>query len=194
MTEWNFADVWEIVAAERPDHPALDQGADRRTWSVFDRRADALAAGMLAAGVDRQARVAQYLYNDPPYLESLFAAFKAGLVPVNTNYRYGADELTYLWNDADASVVVYDHTFADRVAEVRDRVPTVRLWLQVGGGDVPPWAVAYEDLAGAGPPDGPVRAPWGRSGDDHLFIYTGGTTGMPKGVMWRQDDLWVSVR
>lgn len=191
MTAWNFADVWEAVAAERADQAAIDQGERRLTWADVDRRADGVAQALLDAGLGHQARVAQYLYNGPEYLESLFAAFKAGMVPVNTNYRYGDEELTYLWDDADAEAVVYGHQFVDTVARVRSRAPGVRLWIQVGGeDDVPEWAVPYEKVAGAAPA-GPVRGPWGRSGDDLLFIYTGGTTGMPKGVMWRQDDLWV---
>jgi fatty-acyl-CoA synthase len=190
VTSWNFADVWEVVAAERADLPAIDQGDVRLTWADLDRRADAVARTLLDAGLGRQARVAEYLYNGPAYLETLYASFKAGLVPVNTNYRYAADELTYLWNDADAEAVVYDHRFVETVERVRGQVPGVRLWLQVGGEVVPDWAASYEEAA-ATPAAGPVTSPWGRSGDDLLFIYTGGTTGMPKGVMWRQDDLWV---
>lgn len=210
MTDWNFADTWEEVARHRPDAPALIQGPLTVTWADLDRRADALAAGMLAAGVGPQGRVAQYLYNGPAYIESVVAAFKAGLVPVNTNYRYTAAELFYLWDNADVDVVVFDRSFTGVVEEVRTRLPRVRAWVLVDGAApaaaVPGWAVAYEALAGADrngadhagaapPPDaGPaegLRAPWGRSGDDLLLIYTGGTTGMPKGVMWRQDDLWV---
>ncbi|MGI8750902.1 MAG: AMP-binding protein [Acidimicrobiales bacterium] len=190
MTAWNFADVWEVVAAERADLPAIDQGSTHLTWSAFDQRADALAAMLVNVGVGRQARVAQYLYNGPAYLESVFASFKAGLVPVNTNYRYAADELVYLWDDADVKVVIFDADFSERVDAVRGRLPRVRAWVRVGGSDpLPQWAMAYDDVI-ATPVADPVRAPWGRSGDDLLFIYTGGTTGMPKGVMWRQDDLW----
>ena len=190
MTSWNFADVWEVVASERADLPAIDQGDIRLTWGDVDRRADGMARTLLDAGLGHQSRVAEYLYNGPAYLETLYGAFKAGMVPVNTNYRYADDELTYLWDDADAEAVVFDHGFAATVERVRERVPGVRLWIQVGGDDVPPWAVPYEKVVAAGG-DGPVRGPWGRSGDDLLFVYTGGTTGMPKGVMWRQDDLWV---
>jgi acyl-CoA synthetase (AMP-forming)/AMP-acid ligase II len=190
VTAWNFADVWEVVAEERADLPAIDQDQRRLTWAGLGRRADGIARALLDAGLGHQARVAQYLYNGPEYLESLFGAFKAGMVPVNTNYRYADDELAYLWGDADAEAVVYGHQFTATIERIRHRVPSVRLWLQVGGDEVPGWAAPYEQAA-EGAPGGPVRGPWGRSGDDLLFIYTGGTTGMPKGVMWRQDDLWV---
>jgi 3-oxocholest-4-en-26-oate---CoA ligase len=189
MTEFAFADIWEAVAAARDDAPAQVQGARRLSWAELDRRADALAAALLATGVRRQDKVANYLYNGPEYIEAFFAAVKAGLVPVNTNYRYGVEELAYLWDNADAATVVFDAAFTTLVDEVRKRLPKVRLWIRVGeGGGCPPWAVAYEELATA-PVDGPVRAPWGRSPDDHIFIYTGGTTGLPKGVMWRQGTL-----
>ena len=96
MGNWNFADMWEVVADDLPDAPCLIHGEDRRTWSEVDRRADGVAQHLLDAGLARQQAVAQYLYNCPEYLESMYAAFKAAFVPVNTNYRYTADELLYL--------------------------------------------------------------------------------------------------
>ncbi|HSS11348.1 MAG TPA: AMP-binding protein [Acidimicrobiales bacterium] len=192
MSRWNFADVWEVVADMRPDAPAVVQGSRQYSWADFDRRADGIAAGLLGFGVKRQTSVAQYLYNCPEYLETVYAAFKAGLVPVNTNYRYVDDELAYLWDNADVAVVVFHGAFAERVASVRPRVPEVRAWLWVddGSGPCPEWAVPYEDLASSNPAQPPTRAPWGRSPDDLYLLYTGGTTGLPKGVMWRQDDLF----
>jgi acyl-CoA synthetase (AMP-forming)/AMP-acid ligase II len=190
MTEFAFADVWEAVAEARGDRTAQVQGARRFSWADLDRRADALAAALLASGARRQDKVANYLYNGPEYMEAFFAALKAGLVPVNTNYRYRADELAYLWTNADAVAVVFDAAFTPLVDAVRSRVPEVRLWVRVGGdpADCPTWAIAYDYLVSR-EVAGPVRAPWGRSPDDQIFIYTGGTTGMPKGVMWRQGTL-----
>jgi len=193
VAEFAFADVWEAVAQARGDAPAQVQGVRRFTWTELSRRADALATAFLAAGVSRQDKVANYLYNGPEYVEAFFGTLKAGLVPVNTNYRYGPDELTYLWDNADAVAVVFDASFTELVDQVRPRVPAVRLWLRVGGdaADCPSWAIPYEDVASK-EVDGPVRAPWGRGPDDQIFIYTGGTTGMPKGVMWRQGTLGTS--
>ena len=96
MPGWNFADVWEIVTQQVPDAPAQVQGDRRITWRQFDQRANGVARALLDAGVREQDKVAQYLYNGPEYLESMFATFKAGLSPVNTNYRYLDDELVYL--------------------------------------------------------------------------------------------------
>ena len=122
----------------------------------------------------------------------MFAAFKAGLASVNTNYRYAADELVYLWDNADAVAVVFHGTFAERIEQIRAQAAGIRTWLWVddGSGPCPDWAVP---LRGRPPPRAPTStssAPWGRSGDHLLLLYTGGTTGMPKGVMWRQDDLF----
>ena len=92
MPGWNIAEVWEAVADVQPDAPAQVHRDRRLTWKEFDRRADGVAAAFLELGVERQDKVAQYLYNGPEYLESLYGAWKAGLVPVNTNYRYTDDE------------------------------------------------------------------------------------------------------
>ncbi len=198
MAGWNFADVWETVADTIPDAPAQRQGDRVITWGEMDRRADGLARTILDSGTDatptqEQDKVALYVHNGPEYLETVFAAFKAGLVPVNTNYRYADAELTYLWDNADAVAVVFHGTFSDRIAGIRDQVPGVRLWLWVddGSGPCPDWALPYEEAAAT--PTERVVAPWGRSGDHILMLYTGGTTGMPKGVMWRQRDLFVAI-
>ncbi|MCO8127083.1 AMP-binding protein [Acidimicrobiia bacterium EGI L10123] len=189
MPGWNFADAWETVAETLPDAPALLHGDLVRSWSDFDARADGVAAALLEAGVTEGTSVAQYLTNRPEYLEAVFAAFKLGLAPVNTNYRYVEDELLYLWDNADSSAVVFEGQFTERIEHIRDRVPDVRVWLWVddGHGECPDWATPYEAAATSGA--GRTSAAWGRSGDSLYLLYTGGTTGMPKGVMWRNDDL-----
>ncbi len=192
VTGWNFADVWEALAGKFPDAPAQVHRDHRWTWAELSRRADGVARFLLDRGAQHQDKVAQYLYNCPEYLESVFACFKAGLVPVNTNYRYLDDELVYLWDNADAVAVVFHGTFAERIEGLRHRVPRIATWLWVddGSGPCPAWAVPYEQAAATEPPARPVRGPRGRSGDDLFLLYTGGTTGMPKGVMWRQDDIF----
>ncbi|HTQ01656.1 MAG TPA: AMP-binding protein [Casimicrobiaceae bacterium] len=189
--EWNFADVWETVAETVAGATAQVHGDRRCDWRAFDRRADGIAARLLDAGLARHDKVALYLYNTPEYLETAFAVMKAALVPVNTNYRYRHDELHYLWDNADAAAVVFDGEFVESVDALRAQCAKVRLWLHVGRGrtSCPPWAASYEDAAVA---SGRGLPPWGRSGDDPIFIYTGGTTGRPKGVMWRQHDLYMA--
>ena len=193
MAGWNFADVWETVADTAPDAPAQVQGDRQIAWGALDRRADGIARTLLDAGAVEQDKVALYLHNCPEYLETVFACFKAGLVPVNTNYRYADDELSYLWDNADAIAVVFHGAFAGRIDHIRDRVPGVVTWLWVddGSGACPGWATPYETAAQAA--TGRTQAPWGRRGDHILMLYTGGTTGMPKGVMWRQQDLFVAL-
>jgi len=186
----SFADVWEAVADAIPDAQALVHGDRRVTWSQFDRRADGIAQTLLDSGVVQGDKVAQYLYNCPEYLESLFGIVKVGCAPVNTNYRYTDDELVYLWDNADAVAVVFHGTFTETIERIRSKVPDVRLWLWVDdeSGPCPSWATPYETAAAAA--SGRVVPPWGRSGDDLYILYTGGTTGMPKGVMWRQGDIF----
>jgi len=193
VSDWNYAEVWEAVADAQPDQPAVVQGGRTVSWAEFDGRADGVARWLLELGAAHQDKVALYLTNCVEYLESTFAATKAGLVPVNTNYRYVDDELAYLWDNADAVAVVFHGSFAERAARVRPRVPRVRGWLWVddASGPCPDWATPYEEAAKA--PTARVRAPWGRGGDDLIMLYTGGTTGMPKGVMWRQDDLFARL-
>jgi acyl-CoA synthetase (AMP-forming)/AMP-acid ligase II len=190
MSGWNFADVWETVAEQIPDAPCQAQGDRRLTWAETDRRANGIAATLLDRGATEQDKVAQYLYNGPEYIESMFGAFKAGLVPINTNYRYMDDELVYLWDNADCVAVVFHGVFTDTIERIRDRVPRVVTWLWVDDdhAECPDWAIPYEEAANSH--DERVVPPWGRNGDQLLMTYTGGTTGMPKGVMWRQDDLF----
>ncbi|GAA5233187.1 AMP-binding protein [Verticiella sediminum] len=190
--EWNFADVWEAIAATTPEAIAQVHGQERITWQQFDAAADGIAHALLEAGVQRQDKVALYLRNGPAYLQSAFGCMKAGLVPVNTNYRYREEELHYLWDNADAVAVVFHGEFTETIEAIRARCRKVRLWIHVDDGTFPcpAWAQSYASLAHAAVQR--ARAPWGRSGDDIILIYTGGTTGRPRGVMWRQHDLYMA--
>ncbi len=185
----NFADLWNAYAQRIPERAAQIHRGVEQDWATFRARAVALGTALVAAGARRQDKVAIYLHNSPHYLEALYAAFTASLVPVNTNYRYTSEELAYLWDNSDAAIVVFHGVFAEHCAEARPRLPGVRLWAWVddGSGPCPEWAVPYEELAGSR--QDTLEVPWERSEDDLLLLYTGGTTGMPKGVMWRQADL-----
>jgi acyl-CoA synthetase (AMP-forming)/AMP-acid ligase II len=135
----------------------------------------------------RQSKVAVYLHNCPQFLVAYLGAFKAALVPVNVNFRYAASELFYLFDNSDAEAVVFDVSFAPKLEQVRARLPQVKLWLAVGEG-APAWASSFDALAQR-TSEQQLDVPWDRSADDLLLLYTGGTTGSPKGVMWRQEDL-----
>jgi 3-oxocholest-4-en-26-oate---CoA ligase len=181
MPGWNFADVWEVVAECVPDAPAQVKGDRVVAWGDFDRRADGIAKAFLDAGVEHGDKAVHYLYNGPEYLESMFAMFKVGLAPVNTNYRYTEDELVYLWDNADAVAVVFHGAFVDTIERIRDRVPGVKVWLWIddGSGPCPAWATPYEDAAASATER--TVAPWGRDGDDLLLLYTGGRRACRRG-------------
>ena len=188
---WVYADCWETIAAVQPDEPALLQGDRVVSWGGMDAQADAVARDLLASGLTRQSKVGVLLYNCPEFMVGCYAAFKAGSAPFNVNYRYGSEELFYLLENADAEALVFHAEFAERLEPIRARLPLMKRWIAVAqpGVAVPAWAEAYEAVADREGDRG-VRGPWGRSEDDLLIIYTGGTTGMPKGVMWRQGDLF----
>lgn len=176
---WNYGDLLDGCGEVRaPDTPALIHGDRVITWGELTTRSNNLALGMLEMGAVPGDKVAIYLRNCPEYMETLVACYKARLVPVNVNYRYRDDELHYIFENSDAAITVYEPEFADSVAALSPRLPKLQ-WLEVGS--------SYDALAtvGDGAPLDIVR-----SGDDMLFIYTGGTTGMPKAVMWRQEDMW----
>jgi len=187
MPDWNIATVFESIADTIGERDALVQGATRRTWAAFDERAARFAGALDALGVTPDAKVALYLYNGNEFLECMYGTMKARAVHVNVNYRYLAEELEYLLENSDAEVLVFHGALAEPVAAVRDRLPRLRAVVQVDdGAPLLSGALAYEDLLAAHEPTPRVA----RSGDDLWFLYTGGTTGMPKGVMWRAEDLY----
>ncbi len=186
----NLADIWEALADRIGDHTAQIHGERQTTFREFEARAAKLAGALAAAGVKPGSKVAMFLYNANEYLETAFAALKLRAVPVNVNYRYLEDELHYLLENSDAEAVVYHGALAGRIETVRERLPNLKLLVQVtthddDRRDVLAGAREYEALLA----ESEAAARIGRSGDDHLFLYTGGTTGMPKGVMWRQSAL-----
>lgn len=187
---WNYGDILDGVGKVVPeDRPALIHGERVTTWADFNRRTNNLARRFLNRGLQAGDKVAFYMRNRPAYSEVLGACFKARLVHVNVNYRYVDEELRYILDNSDSRIVVYDAEFADHVRALRPALPDVGLWVEVTDDEQPAvdFAVSYEALAEIG--DGEPLS-LHRSGDDLLFLYTGGTTGMPKGVMWAHDDLW----
>jgi 3-oxocholest-4-en-26-oate---CoA ligase len=186
---WNYGDILDAVDASTPgDRPALIHGDRVTSWAAFTTRTNNLANALLENGAKQGDKIAFYLRNCPEYSEGIAAAFKARLTHVNVNYRYVDHELIYLLDNADATVVIYGAEFAHHVETIREALPAVRQWIEVDDGfPTTPDATSYESLAreGSGKPLEISRSP-----DDLLFLYTGGTTGMPKGVMWRHQDLW----
>ena len=132
--ETHYATIWESIADEIPDEVALVHGSTRRTWAEYDERAARLAAAYSAAGLGHDSKVGLYLYNGNEYLEAQFGAFKMRGVPINVNYRYLDDELWYLLDNADAEALVFHASLGDRVARVVDRLPKLRLLVEVDDG------------------------------------------------------------
>jgi acyl-CoA synthetase (AMP-forming)/AMP-acid ligase II len=174
---YNLADLWEAVLPKVADRTALVVDEWVSTYAQLDERGNRLADHLAGLGVGPGDHVGCYLYNGPEYMETMLAAFKLRAVPVNVNYRYVADELRYLCADAELKVLVHDVEFADRVDAIRGDLPALVATLSTGND--------YEDALAAGSPE---RKAIDRSNDDHYIVYTGGTTGMPKGVVWRQED------
>ncbi|MEU7147877.1 acyl-CoA synthetase [Streptomyces sp. NPDC045456] len=199
--EYNLADLFESVVDTVPgrealvflDHPGT--GAERRlTYGELDRAANRLAHHLRDHGVTPGSHVGLHLYNGVEYLQTLYACLKIRAVPVNVNYRYVEDELAYLYQDADLVALVFDAEFTGRVAAALPRADRLRHLVRVGAppAGAPEPAVApvpFTDAEASGS-SGRDFAP--RSGGDRLVIYTGGTTGMPKGVLWRHEDIFFS--
>src|SRR3989344_1189710 len=188
MTEWNFGDILDAIEPVLPPAaPVLIHGDRSITWPEMGGRSNNLARALRDRGIEPGAKVAFYMRNRPEYGEAMAACFKARLTHVNINYRYKPDEVHYIFDDSDAEVIVYSSEFRDCIDELKERLGKVRIFVEIGDpAAIAPFAEPYEALAaqGDGLPLGIARSP-----DDLLFIYPGGTTGMPKGVMWRHHDL-----
>ncbi len=184
LVRQNFATVLETVADVRADRTAITHGERSVTWQQLDERAARLAGFLAGRGVGAEDRVAVALYNGIEYLESVFAILKLRAIPVNVNYRYQPGEMRHLFDDARVTAVVFDVSLAARVAAAqsggRAGAPGVHTLVQVGDAAAPPGTTvsAYEQVIG-----GTAPLPRAARGVDHWLMYTGGTTGKPKGVL-----------
>ena len=179
----HFATLWEAIADEIPFAPALSHGARTIAWGEFEQRAARLAGALLAHGLGPGSVVACYLYNCPEYFETFLAALKIRAVPANVNYRYGGAELRALLENCEAEALLFDSALRDRVASIRHEVPGVRLLAEVGEDACGAWmpgACGYSELIASSEPAPRVT----RSEQDVFLSYTGGTTGLPKGVRY----------
>lgn len=180
---WHLAGMFEAIARLVPDRAAVVEGNRRRSWRDYEHRAARLASALVAAGITPDTKVAIYGHNAVEFLEAQFAVFKARAVPINVNYRYVDDELAYLFDNADAEAVFFDARFAPRLGAIRDRLPKLKTFVRIddGSGETLDGALDYEALIAANAP----LTPLDYDENDIYIVYTGGTTGMPKGVMFR---------
>ena len=187
---FNLADLVEHTVDVVPDRTALICGDRSVTFAELEARANRLAHHLASVGVGERDHVAIYAYNCIEYVEAMLAAYKLRAVPINVNYRYVEDELVYLFDNADVVAAVYQAGFSARIAAVRGRLPKLAHLVEIDDGAAPPvatGAIRYEDALAV---QSPERDFGPRQDGDIYILYTGGTTGMPKGVMWRHEDVW----
>ncbi|MGB7879102.1 MAG: acyl-CoA synthetase [Ilumatobacteraceae bacterium] len=181
--EMHFATVWESIADAIPDHPAITHGDLTRSWREYDERAARIADAIDDAGLRPDSKTALYMYNCNEYMEAQYGCMKTRGVPINVNYRYLDEELWYLLDNSDSQALFFHSSLGDRVARVIDRLPDLKLVVEVddgeGAGRVP-GALRYDDVMAQHDPMARIE----RREDDVYMLYTGGTTGMPKGVMY----------
>jgi fatty-acyl-CoA synthase len=204
-TNFNLSDVFGTVAEAIPDSTFLVWRGRRLSYGEVDRRVSGFANYLTSVGLGAhterdalpghesgQDHLGIYLRNGNEYLEAMIGSYRSRVAPFNVSYRYVEDELLYLLTDSESKALVYPAEFAPRVAAIRDRLPHLRVLIQVAdhsGHELLPGAVDYETILATPPPVGGLPTP---SGDDLYILYTGGTTGMPKGVLWRQHDIFLS--
>ena len=181
----SYADVFDAVAESvRPQDAAVVCDGVTIAWREFATRSNAFARALIARGLPPGAKVAQYMRNSADYAIAFVGAFKARMAPVNVNYRYGPEELEYLFDNSDSEVVVFDAEFADAVRVLKPRLPRIVAWVAAGG-----TVEGFETLEAFTSGDG-SKLEIERSPDDMFLLYTGGTTGLPKGVMWPGGVWW----
>lgn len=189
---YNIADLVEHAIDLMPDRVALVDDAREVTYAQLEERTNKLAHYLLEHGVQPGDKVGIYSRNTIEAVEAMVAVFKARAVMINVNYRYVENELQYIFDNSDMVALIHERRYSDKVAAVRARTPKLRTVVVVDDdttGTVPTAAdsVEYETALAQSSPD---RDFGERSPDDLYMLYTGGTTGMPKGVMWRQEDVW----
>ncbi|HKY16812.1 MAG TPA: AMP-binding protein, partial [Microthrixaceae bacterium] len=191
---YNIADLFEHTVDAVPDRMALIDGDTRLTFAELDERSNRVAHALIDRGVKPGDHVGIYAQNCHEWLETMFGAFKARAIPININFRYVEDELAYLIGNADCVAVVFGREYADRLAAVRDRTETLHTFLWINDGSdadlagLP--AESYDEAIATASPERDFDE---RSPDDLYVLYTGGTTGLPKGVMWRQEDVFMAL-
>ncbi len=188
--EFNVADLFEAAADRIPDREVIVCGDRRATYAKLEERSNRFAHHLEAHGIGRGEHVGIYAHNCIEWVESMLAAYKLRAVPVNINFRYVADELRYLFDNADLVALVHDRQFAPHIAAVKSAMPRLRHYVAIDDGTGTDCSAVgsldYEQALAASSPERKFEP---RSADDVYVLYTGGTTGMPKGVMWRQKDV-----
>ena len=200
MASYNLADLFESVVDAVPDRTALVAGKVRLSFAQLEARANRLAHHFLGAGLGTGDHIGIYAWNRAEWIEAMWACFKIRAVPININYRYVADELRYIADNADLKAIVFEQGLAPVLSAVAGELPRLRHGIRIADDQAADDTIAglpddlvlvdYETALTAAPEhrDFPPR-----SGDDLYILYTGGTTGMPKGTMWRHEDIFFAA-
>ena len=185
----DFASVWEMISDIVPDNDALICGDEVVTWKEYDDKSSKIATALSAAGLQANSKAGLYLNNSNEYLIAQNAIFKIGGIPINVNYRYVAEELIYLLDNSDSEAVFYHACYSDRIKEIASSLPNIKVWIEVSDGTEShfPDALKYEELLDSSSPMERIH----RDPETIYMLYTGGTTGMPKGVMYKQGEFLV---
>ena len=187
----HFANIWEHVSDIIPNRIALVCGKNKKTWKEYEQDSAKLASFLNSQGIKEDSKVGLYLHNSNEYLEAQFATFKVMGVPINVNYRYKSGELIYLLDNSDAEAVFFQACYADQVEDIAKELPNIKTWIQVGNDSNKnlSFVVKYDDILN----DHQQMERIIRSEDNTYMIYTGGTTGMPKGVMYTHGGFATSM-
>jgi len=185
----DFASVWEMISDIIPENDALISGDEVISWKDYDLRSSKIATALTNAGLSANSKAGLYLNNSNEYLIGQNAIFKIGGVPINVNYRYVAEELIYLLDNSDSEAVFYHACYSSRIKEIAESLPNIKAWIEVNDGTESHFenAIKYEDLLDTCEPMERIH----RDPNTIYMLYTGGTTGMPKGVMYKQGEFLV---
>ena len=184
--EFNFATLWEKTADLIPNETAIICGDEQKTWGEYENVSAKLATALIDAGLSTYSKAGLYLHNSNEYLEAQFSIFKIGGTPINVNYRYKSEELLYLLDNSDCEALFYQACYGDQINKIKDSLPKIKAWIEVADGSdsVVENCVHYSSLI----EQCSEMERWNRPDDIVYMLYTGGTTGMPKGVMYNQAE------
>ena len=187
----HFANIWENVSDIIPDEIAVISGNDTKTWKEYENTSARIASFLNSRGIKENSKVGLYLHNGNEYLEAQFASFKLMGVPINVNYRYQAKELIYILDNSDSEAVFFQGCYSDQVKLIAKDLPKVKTWIQIedSKAELVDFAHSYNEIISKSSAMPRIE----RNENNTLMIYTGGTTGMPKGVMYTHGSFVISI-
>ncbi len=191
--EFNAADIFEGVVQRIPDREAVVLGETRLTYKELDARANKAAHALKKLNISKGSHIGIYAFNCIEWLEIMLGAYKLCAIPININYRYVEEELKYLMNNADIEAIFFHQQFSDKLNNIADALPLLKTYVSINDGSDAKSDLVCVDYEALIEHESEEQVPQLRSGDDQYILYTGGTTGMPKGVVWRMEDVLMTL-